>query len=181
MNTTAVFSALTYHPLEGSPETGYFKWKKRRGVQEGRWAGTVSSHGYRVIAVGGKMWREHRIVYLVNHGTLPYLLDHIDGDKLNNALDNLREATQAQNMRNAKKHKNSSSSYIGVTRSKGKFWVAQISLNQRNTILYHGQDEIEAAKAYNEAALKHFGEFARLNSFTDGKLTGAEVIKQEVK
>lgn len=177
MKPADVFELLTFHPDEGGPETGYFKWKKRRGIVAGQWAGTVNQLGYRVLMLKGRLYREHRLIHLVVCGWVPELIDHIDGNKLNNCISNLRGASQSQNMMNMAKHKGASSQYRGVSRSKGKFWVATIHVNGANLALYHGDNEMDAAKAYNEAAKKHFGEFANLNTFHDGKLVKAEVLK----
>lgn len=91
-------------------------------------------------------------------------VDHIDGDKLNNQRSNLRIATRSQNNGNRGSHKGSSSKYRGVSYEKqtGK-WVAQISSKKIGRFV----SEEDAALAYNEAAIKYFGEFAYLNVIDD--------------
>ena len=91
--------------------------------------------------------------------------DHRDGDGLNNQRANLRIATNQQNQQNSNKQKGDySSEYKGVTWSKKeKKWQANITFNGRLKHLGLFHNEIDAAKAYNEAAIEHFGEFARLN------------------
>ena len=91
-------------------------------------------------------------------------VDHINGDGLDNRKANLRLATAAQNSRNRRQRRGKSSRYKGVSfiRPKGKF-VAEITCNGKRMSLGHFESEVEAAKAYDEAAKKHHGEFACLN------------------
>lgn len=90
--------------------------------------------------------------------------DHRDLDKLNNTRDNLRLATQSQNMANVSKHPNTSSRFKGVGwhKNTGK-WQARITVKGKNTHLGLFYDEEEAAKVYDRQALLAFGEFAYLN------------------
>ena len=89
--------------------------------------------------------------------------DHINGDGLNNMKRNLRPATIKENGRNRKKSKNSSSEYKGVIVS----ITARICVEGKFIFLGSFKTQKEAAIAYNQAALKYFGEFARLNVIDD--------------
>lgn len=90
-------------------------------------------------------------------------VDHMDGDGLNNKRSNLRACTNGENMRNARKTANRSSQYKGVHWNKhAKKWQARIHV-LKTTHLGYFDDEETAAKAYDEAARKHYGSFARLN------------------
>ncbi len=114
---------------------------------EGRW-----------YACRGNMEYMHRVLCAGDY------VDHRDGDGLNNTRGNLRTATNQQNARNAKRHRDGSSQYKGVYRDnrRGK-WVAQIGLSYRSKQLGRFSTEAAAARAYNSAAIEHFGDFARLN------------------
>lgn len=101
-------------------------------------------------------------------------VDHIDGDTLNNQKCNLRIVNNSQNTKNRPGDKNSTSKYKGVSlrvaidrRRKKEYthvsWVANICYNGIRVCLGRFKTEIEAAIAYNEAAKKHHGEFAKLN------------------
>ena len=91
--------------------------------------------------------------------------DHIDTDKLNNRKSNLRTCTTAENSRNCKLSKNNTSGYKGVSWDKAKRkWAADIMRNYKYIHLGYFEDKEDAADAYNEAALKYHGEFAKLNS-----------------
>jgi len=91
-------------------------------------------------------------------------VDHRDGDGLNNQRYNLRLATHSQNLCNRGKQRNNTSGYKGVSWFKrvGK-WHARIQINGRDKHLGYFDILEEAARAYNVAALEHFGEFAKLN------------------
>lgn len=102
-------------------------------------------------------------------GQMHYLItgyemtDHIDGDGLNNRRSNLRPVNHAQNQMN-RRPQGGSSRYKGVHWFKPqKKWVARIVLNGRKVHLGYFTDEVEAAKAYDAAAVKHFGDYARPN------------------
>ena len=89
--------------------------------------------------------------------------DHISGDKLDNRRCNLRIVTTSQNVMNQKKTRGNSK-YKGVYWNKNKKkWIAQIGVNHKRRHIGQFLTEIDAALAYNEAAMKYFGEFARLN------------------
>jgi hypothetical protein len=89
--------------------------------------------------------------------------DHINGDSLDNRRCNLRICTHAQNQRNLKKILGNNK-YKGVSLfKKTQKWRARIQINRMGLHLGYFDTEEEAAKAYNEAAEKHFGEFSRIN------------------
>lgn len=93
--------------------------------------------------------------------------DHRDGNGLNNRRENIRPATQAQNGRNKRKHRQCASRFRGVGfRRQGqlkKRWTAVAYLNHKAHHLGFFETEREAALAYNRAATELHGEFARLN------------------
>jgi hypothetical protein len=87
--------------LDYSPDSGLFTWKvNRRGkAKSGCIAGSKNGQGYILIKIDGKFYFAHRLAWLVTHGTFPInMIDHIDGNRENNKINNLREATAEQNM-----------------------------------------------------------------------------------
>jgi hypothetical protein len=91
-------------------------------------------------------------------------VDHWDGSGLNNRRYNLRDVTRIQNQMNQKKKRGGSSRFKGVSRRKNaKKWAARIVVNDKRLWLGVFASETKAAKAYDAAAKKYFGEFARLN------------------
>lgn len=114
------------------------------------------------VSTSLKMHRS--IMGLKNNDKL--IVDHINHNSLDNRKINLRVCKQSDNCKNKTSHKNSSSKYLGVYFNKNSNkWQSQICTNKK--IIYLGIYLIEedAAKAYNEAALKYHGEFANLNNF----------------
>lgn len=98
-----------------------------------------------------------------------YETDHVNGDGLDNRRANLRPASRSQNKGNMGKPKrpdgsDHSSRYKGVSWDKARErWQAKICRNGRHKNLGRYDDETEAARAYDAAAIEHYGEFARLN------------------
>jgi len=108
-----------------------------------------------------KLLQLHRIVMKAKKGEI---IDHINGNKLDNRKSNLRICTQAQNNQNRKISKLNKSGYNGVSWSiRNKKWVAQIACENKKIHIGYYIDPIDAAKAFNNAAQKYHGEFAKLN------------------
>lgn len=117
--------------------------------------------GYAVRTVNDRCVYMHRVVADAPRGMQ---VDHIDGDRLNNARANLRLATLRDNRRNNHGYANNKSGFKGVGwHTKAGKWVARITVNNKPKHLGLFVDRIDAARAYNAAALIHFGEFACLN------------------
>lgn len=110
-------------------DTGVFAWRVARPkIQAGAVAGGVTDRGYRKIRVDGTKYRCARLAWLMVFGEWPlYEVDHIDGDKLNDRLGNLRDVSRLHNMRNQKMHTTNTSGVTGVSwhASTGK-WAAYI-------------------------------------------------------
>lgn len=155
---------LTY-----DPKTGVLVWRFRRSnVPKGTIAGYINTHGYRVLslAVGGikKRYPAHRLIWLHVYGHLPdQWVDHVNGDKDDNRLSNLREATPAQNNANKRAGKDNTSGVKGVSfcRTRNK-WAASICSNGHRRNLGRFKTKEEARIVYREAAKKYHREFARV-------------------
>lgn len=91
------------------------------------------------------------------------VVDHIDHDTLNNQKHNLRVCSYANNVRNMNLRKSNSSGFKGVCKTKPSGWKAYIRVNYKRINLGVFQSIIDAAKAYDAATLKYFGEFAATN------------------
>lgn len=136
-------------------------------------AGNIESIGYYVTSINNKKYKLHRLIFLYHNGYIPEFIDHIDNNRLNNKIKNLRKATRLQNNRNALKHKTrngkpTSSKYKGVHWDKrSQRWISKIIINKKSKYLGSSKSEIEAALMYNDAAIKYFKEYAYLNKIGD--------------
>lgn len=134
-------------------------------MMPGDLAGFTNNKGNRrVIKIDCKKYLHSRIVFLWHHGYLPPIIDHINRIKLDDRIENLRPATNGENTRNRSKAPNKSSQYKGVTFNKRhKKWRSHLMVDGNAMYLGFFDKEIDAAKAYNEAALKYHCEFASIN------------------
>ena len=117
---------------------------------------------YLRILVDGKAKPLHRIIFMLLNGYIPKIIDHIDGNKLNNKIENLREVTQQQNCLNRKHHKNSKSPYKNVIwNNSAKKWAVTMQVNGKRK--YFGVfEDIELAELIAiEARNKYHGQYAR--------------------
>lgn len=109
----------------------------------------------------GKRGKLHK---LIMNAPPELVVDHVDGNKLDNRRQNLRVCTSSQNTFNQCVRANNTSGYKGVHwKKQNKIWVAYIHKNNQRIHLGHFGTAELAAEAYNEAAIKYHGEFARLN------------------
>lgn len=143
------------------PETGVITWKVSTGprARVGARAGRVrEKDGYRHLKHGGKMILEHRLAWLLHTGEWPENeLDHRDGDRANNRIANLREATRSENNRNALKPPRALPR--GVTCQDGLF-LASISTGGERVYLGTYETAKEAGEVYAAFAKMFHGEFA---------------------
>jgi hypothetical protein len=158
---------LTYQRLrellDYEPQTGKFFWKVRtaRCVKIGSLAGAIERNGYRRIDLLNKHYLAHRLAWLYVNGEWPLGdLDHVNGNKDDNRVANLRPATVSQNAMNKKMPATNKTGFKGVCQV-GKKFQAGIKRNGKSTHLgWHDTPEAAHA-AYVEKANEIFGEFAR--------------------
>ena len=152
--------------LHYNVETGIFSWKLLGSGRKKTVGCLDKKTKYWVIFIKNKLYLAHRLVWLYINGEFPLYIDHKDRNRSNNKISNLRIATHSENMMNRKKQKNKSG-FRGVNflndHKRSKPWYANINKNNKTIRLGYYSTAIEAAKAYDKAALTYHGEFASLN------------------
>jgi hypothetical protein len=152
--------------VDYNPDTGVFVWKVNRyRTQAGDIAGYRKPNGYISIRTNKKHHPCHRIAWIITYGVdTDGFIDHINGDKSDNRIVNLRVANKSANGFNTTKRANNTSGYKGVTWHKqiGK-WAARAKVNYECYHLGLFDDVLEAAKAYDDFAKANHGEFYKDN------------------
>jgi len=149
-----------------NPLSGHLTWKQgRSNMVAGSLAGCVNKSGYMVVSINSKTYRVQRVIWLYMFGRIPtgFYIDHINGNKLDHRLCNLRLATNKQNQENRAAPQNSSSGYRGVGWHKGyKKWMARISHNKQRKTIGFFENKEEAWQAYKAEAAKLYTHADRL-------------------
>ena len=122
---------------------------------------TIASNGYIQISVNNKLENAHRIIFMMHHGYMPELIDHINGIKTDNKIENLRAATSCQNKYNTKLRADNKSGIKGISWSKrSKKWHAYLSINNKRKNIGFFKDIFEAEKQVIYYRQLYHGEFA---------------------
>lgn len=125
-----------------------------------------NDQGYAVSTRAANGWsgtKLHRHIFGLAKGDRR-MVDHINGDRLDNRRANLRIANGSESRQNSSRQRDGSSRFKGVTKASGPNpWRAMIRARGKNRHLGSFPTEVAAARAYDAAALEHFGEFARTN------------------
>lgn len=149
--------------LEYDPSTGHFKNKiTRKRAAAGAIAGSRATIGYIDIRINGKHYWGHRLAWFYNHGEWPKFVDHINGDRADNRLQNLRSVTRKQNAWNRGIDSRSETGVKGVSKVRNKF-VASIWQGRKHITLGSFDNLEDAAQVYDLAIQQFRGEYARLN------------------
>lgn len=161
----AVSSALSrdeaFAFFDYDPATGALRWRKSAGrAAAGSLAAKKSVRGYCIVALHGRDYRAHRLIWFMVYGQWPTMVDHVNGDKSDNRLANLRLATVSQNQSNTTKRPGKTSAFKGVHFVMDKGWRAQIKHKRKLRHLGYFDSEEAAHSAYVAEATKLFGEFA---------------------
>lgn len=172
---TVVSPAALRQLLDYDPATGALRWRKRdvaffahcsnptrsANAWNAKYAGrpafsSVGSHGYREGAIFNQNYLAHRVAYAHFHGVWPEVIDHINGNGLDNCAANLRDVPQFENMRNmrGKKARNrSGETGVSWRESRGK-WRSRIMVGGVDKTLGHFDSFEEAVRARRTALAK---------------------------
>lgn len=157
--------------LRYEPETGLLFWRERLSsdfslsrihkMWNTRYADqeafTASDGlGYKRGAINNNSLLAHRVVFALHHGHWPSEVDHINGDSADNRLENLREVSHVENLRNCKKSRSNTSGIVGVCwDNAAEKWLAQIGVDNRRVCLGRFATFKAAAAARKQAEREH--------------------------
>jgi hypothetical protein len=157
--------------LDVNFEEGILYWKKRdrefftsdrsANVWNAKHAGKEalgSAHidGYRQGNIFSKLYLAHRVIYALKHGEWPNFIDHINGNRSDNKISNLRSVTKSENSCNARKPNLNKSGHIGVSwNARDKRWTAYITLNRKRKALgnFVNFEEAVACRKQSQASM----------------------------
>lgn len=149
---------------ESSPSC--LKWAISTGkVKVGDNVGALENNSYWGLRFKGKNYRAHRLVWEIHYGPIPVgkQIDHINGVKSDNRIDNLRLATKSQNQQNKKISILNTCGLKGVrSKNNGRYWISRIKLNASSIHIGTFENKYLAYAAYCDKAIELHGEFARL-------------------
>lgn len=167
MKATDVNSGLTWDRLtellEVYPDSGHFVWKSWRGgsAHAGTLAGSTNSSGYMLLRIDHHFYLNHRLMWFYVHKRWPENdIDHVNLDRIDNRICNLREATRSQNVANGLVRSDSGTGVRGVKKMDDRFG-AFVTKDGVREYLGLFDTPAEAQSAYATAAKRLFGEFAR--------------------
>ena len=146
---------------------GKLYWKKvaypSKQYLVGQEAGSIHQTGYRHVTWLGKVHKVHRLIFLLEYGYLPPEVDHINGDRQDNRLENLRPATRSQNQCNRGALASNTSGYPGVTWHKAsKAWYVRVMKDGKSKIIGYFKDLELAGLFAAEARSLYHGAYAKI-------------------
>lgn len=125
-------------------------------------AGSIHKTGYRHVTWMGKIHKAHRLIFLMHHGYLPFEVDHINGDRADNRIDNLRAANRSENQCNRSALSSNTSGYPGVSwHKKSKAWLVRVMKNGKLVYQHYFKDLELAGLVATEARSLYHGVYAK--------------------
>ena len=151
-----VLKAISYDKL-----TGNLTWRKSApGRRVGRPAGSIKQNGYIQVHVSGKSYQAHHVAWYLTYNYWPIEIDHINGIRTDNRIENLRDVTHSENQKNRGMNKNNKSGYCGINYVESrKKWEVRIQENGKRT-RYGMFSDLRDAVKIAEQAYKNLGFYA---------------------
>ena len=154
MNQRRLKELLSY-----DKNTGIFRWKVRKAykIKIGDIAGNLRKDGYKRVMIDEKLYSAHRLAWLYVYGEFPkHEIDHINHNKGDNRISNLRDVTRGENRKNLANQRHNTSGTTGVAWYKPyKKWVARIRVNGKQKHLGYFDNINEAKIARQKAKIKY--------------------------
>lgn len=147
--------------LHYDPDTGVFtNIKARKGIRVGDVSGTTDRHGYKVIYIDRRQYKAHRLAWLYVNGEFPpEQIDHINRDREDNRICNLRCATRTENNQNLSVSSRNTSGHIGVSWcARLQKWHARIMANRKYIHIGYFNEIVDAIAA-RESAKRQYHTF----------------------
>ncbi len=140
----------------------YWKFKPNRQIRRGQKAGTINSSGYIVVTINGKKYMAHRLIWLMHGREEAPMLDHVNGDRTDNRIENLRAADNSKNQMNSKRRADNTSGVKGVSWCNTyRKWVGQVWKNNECHKVGRFDSKEDCVKAVVAARAVLHGDFAR--------------------
>ena len=140
----------------------YWKITKSQKTKAGNKFGCPDKYGYQVGSIDYKVYKAHRLIFTLFHGYLPKEVDHVNGDKTDNRIENLRAVTNSQNQYNKCVQKNNTSGCKNVSWDQSiSKWVVRVSFDKTQRYIGSFTDLKFADLVAQEARYKYHGVFAR--------------------
>ena len=150
--------------LHYDQDTGVFTWKISKGSAYCGKTYKAKKRHYIVHRINNTKYKAHNLAWLYVYGSMPNgVIDHINGDILDNRICNLRDITNYENSLNIKNKKNSYSRFKGAAKRNDGVYQVQIRTKNRQIYIGRYKSEFEAAYRYDLASLQYHGEFGRRN------------------
>lgn len=143
--------------LRYEPATGNFFWVHRDTHKSklGKQASIIRSHGYLSVCIDSVYYYTHRLVWMYVNGRMPDVIDHINGNKQDNRIENLRSVDQKTNAENVvKPRKHNKSGLIGAYKAKNKF-KSKIKIDGKYVYLGMFETPEDASQAFIDMKRKH--------------------------
>lgn len=148
--------------LDYDADTGIFRWRVKPcpRIRSNATAGAHCRNGYVRICIKKSTYAAHRLAFVIMTGNCPSEIDHIDGNRSNNAWSNLRQASPSDNCMNRINRSDNASGARGVSwRARSNKWRSRIMVRGKSIELGEFNNIDDAANAYKLAAVKYFGDF----------------------
>lgn len=159
LTQTAALRARVVEHLHYDGASGVFTWKKSPTprIPAGSVAGSISDKSYLVIVCMGRLLQAHRIAWLLTHGKWPLGdIDHINGNRTDNRIANLRDVTRSVNQQNLKgARRDNTTGHLGVKRARNGRFEARINLHGRYVHIGTFPTAAEAHAAYLTTKRNH--------------------------